>query len=94
MTKEEKAAADKPQFDILLEEAARIIIKNQNGSAAFIQRRLAVGFMRIGRIMDQLEKVGVVGPFTGTKPRLVLIKSEAELEDLVRMGWVKIKEVI
>lgn len=66
--------------DPLFEEAARLIVQNQLGSTSLIQRRMKLGYNRAGRLMDQLEAAGVVGPGLGSKPRDVLIKSEHELE--------------
>jgi S-DNA-T family DNA segregation ATPase FtsK/SpoIIIE len=66
--------------DPLFEEAARLIIRHQQGSVSLIQRRLKVGYARAGRIVDELEAAGIVGPFDGSKARLVLMESESELE--------------
>jgi S-DNA-T family DNA segregation ATPase FtsK/SpoIIIE len=66
--------------DPLFEEAARLIVQNQVGSTSLIQRRMKLGYNQAGRLMDQLEAAGVVGPGLGSKPRDVLIKSEHELE--------------
>ena len=66
--------------DPLFEEAARLIVQNQLGSTSLIQRRMKLGYNRAGRLMDQLESAGVVGPGLGSKPRDVLIKTEHELE--------------
>jgi len=66
--------------DPLFEEAARLIVQNQIGSTSLIQRRMKLGYNRAGRLMDQLEAAGVVGPGMGSKPRDVLIKSEMELD--------------
>jgi S-DNA-T family DNA segregation ATPase FtsK/SpoIIIE len=65
--------------DPLFEEAARLIVMNQLGSTSLIQRKMKLGYNRAGRLMDQLEAAGVVGPGAGSKPRDVLIKSEMEL---------------
>jgi S-DNA-T family DNA segregation ATPase FtsK/SpoIIIE len=69
-------AADR---DPLFEEAARLIVQNQIGSTSLLQRRMKLGYNRAGRLMDQLEAAGVVGPNQGSKAREVLIKTEAEL---------------
>jgi S-DNA-T family DNA segregation ATPase FtsK/SpoIIIE len=69
--------------DPLLEEAARLIVQNQVGSTSLIQRRMKLGYNRAGRLMDQLEAVGVVGVSQGSKPREVLIQTEAELDRLL-----------
>ena len=66
--------------DPLFEEAARLIVMNQLGSTSLIQRKMKLGYNRAGRLMDQLEAAGVVGPGMGSKPRDVLVKSEMELE--------------
>jgi S-DNA-T family DNA segregation ATPase FtsK/SpoIIIE len=66
--------------DPLFEEAARLIVMNQLGSTSLIQRKMKLGYNRAGRLMDQLEAAGVVGPGQGSKPRDVLIKTEMELE--------------
>jgi len=66
--------------DPLFGEAARLIVQNQLGSTSLIQRRMKLGYNRAGRLMDQLEAAGVVGPGMGSKPRDVLIKSEMELD--------------
>lgn len=69
-------ASDK---DPLFEDAARLIVQNQVGSTSLLQRRMKLGYNRAGRLMDQLEAAGVVGPNQGSKAREVLIKTEAEL---------------
>ncbi len=66
--------------DPLFEEAARLIVANQLGSTSLIQRKMKLGYNRAGRLMDQLEAAGVVGPGMGSKPRDVLIKTEMELD--------------
>jgi S-DNA-T family DNA segregation ATPase FtsK/SpoIIIE len=71
-------AADK---DPLFEDAAKLIVQNQIGSTSLLQRRMKLGYNRAGRLMDQLEAAGVVGPNQGSKAREVLIKTEAELMD-------------
>lgn len=71
------------ELDDMFEEAARLVIQNQHGSTSMIQRRLKLGYNRAGRIMDQLESLGVVGPAEGSKPREVVMFSEMELESLL-----------
>ncbi|MBK6902146.1 MAG: DNA translocase FtsK [Saprospirales bacterium] len=68
------------ELDEMFEDAARLIVQNQHGSTSMIQRRLKLGYNRAGRIMDQLEAMGVVGPGEGSKAREVLIFDETELE--------------
>jgi DNA segregation ATPase FtsK/SpoIIIE, S-DNA-T family len=65
--------------DPLFEDAARLIVQNQLGSTSLIQRRMKLGYNRAGRLMDQLEAAGVVGPNQGSKAREVVIKTDAEL---------------
>lgn len=65
------------------EEAARVIVRRQQGSVSLLQRKLAVGYTRAARIVDQLEEAGIVGPFNGTKAREVLVDSEEELDRLL-----------
>ena len=65
--------------DPLFEDAARLIVQNQIGSTSLIQRRMKLGYNRAGRLMDQLEAAGVVGPNQGSKAREVIIKTESEL---------------
>lgn len=67
-------------LDDLLSDAARLVVQNQHGSTSMIQRRLKLGYNRAGRIMDQLEGLGIVGPAEGSKPREVLYYDEVELE--------------
>ncbi|MCF8302107.1 MAG: DNA translocase FtsK [Bacteroidales bacterium] len=66
--------------DDLFEEAARLVVATQQGSTSLIQRKLKLGYNRAGRIIDQLEAAGIVGPFEGSKAREVLIKDEYSLE--------------
>lgn len=70
-------------LDAMFEDAARVIVQNQQGSTSLIQRRLKLGYNRAGRLMDQLEKAGVVGPHEGSKARDVLIPDEYELEQFL-----------
>lgn len=73
----------KEDRDILFDEAARLVVRLQQASVSLIQRRLKVGYARAGRIIDELEATGIVGPFDGSKARTVLIESESELEHLL-----------
>ncbi|MET0244829.1 MAG: DNA translocase FtsK, partial [Flavitalea sp.] len=70
---------DVSERDPLFEDAARLIVQSQSGSTSLIQRRMKLGYNRAGRLMDQLEASGIVGPGQGSKPRDVLIKTEADL---------------
>lgn len=66
--------------DSLFEDAARLIVSSQSGSTSLLQRRMKLGYNRAGRLMDQLEAAGIVGPNQGSKTRDVLIKTDADLE--------------
>ncbi|MDR1756134.1 MAG: DNA translocase FtsK [Culturomica sp.] len=70
--------------DPLFEEAARLVVNMQQGSTSSIQRRFSIGYNRAGRIIDQLEVAGIVGPFEGSKARQVLIPDEYSLESILR----------
>ena len=70
--------------DSEFENAARIVVQHQQGSASLLQRRLKLGYNRAGRIVDQLEAAGIVGPFEGSKARQVLIPDEYTLEQFLR----------
>ncbi len=84
----EAADVDMQHLDPMFEDAARLIVINQSGSTSLIQRKFAIGYNRAGRLMDQLEKAGVVGPAHGSKPREVLIQDENSLENLLAQ-WRK-----
>ena len=71
--------------DPLFEEAARLIVIHQQGSTSLIQRKFAIGYNRAGRLMDQLEAAGIVGPFDGSKARQVLITDEYTLDHKLTM---------
>ncbi|MEM6628792.1 MAG: DNA translocase FtsK [Bacteroidota bacterium] len=80
---DEKSSGDSDEpleLDDNFEEAARVIVRHQIGSASLIQRKLKLGYNRAGRIIDQLERAKIVGPHSGSKAREVLISDEAELE--------------
>ncbi len=70
--------------DELFDEAARIIVRHQQGSVSLLQRRLSVGYSRAARLVDQLEEAGIVGPFDGSKAREVRIQEESDLEFLLK----------
>lgn len=73
-------AIDLSDKDPLFEEAARLIVVHQQGSTSLIQRKFSIGYNRAGRLMDQLEAAGIVGPTQGSKPREVLVSDEYSLE--------------
>ena len=72
-------SANPDELDDLIVEAATLIVQTQQGSTSSIQRKMSIGYNRAGRIMDQLEDLKIVGPGSGSKPRQVLIKTEADL---------------
>ena len=74
---------DLSKRDAMFDDAARIIVANQQGSTSLIQRKFSIGYNRAGRIIDQLEAAGVVGPFEGSKARQVLIPDEYSLEQML-----------
>ncbi len=74
---------DMQHLDPMFEDAARLIVREQSGSTSLIQRKFAIGYNRAGRLMDQLEKAGIVGAAHGSKPREVLIMDEMSLESLL-----------
>ncbi|RPI16256.1 MAG: DNA translocase FtsK [Ignavibacteriae bacterium] len=78
-----KAYSSTDDRDELFEDAARLIVRYQQGSVSLLQRRLKVGYARAARIVDELEAAGVVGPFDGGKAREVLVETEAQLEQLI-----------
>jgi S-DNA-T family DNA segregation ATPase FtsK/SpoIIIE len=70
--------------DDFFEEAARLIVRHQQGSVSLLQRRLKVGYSRAARLVDELEMAGIVGPYDGSKAREVLVDSDAQLDDVLR----------
>ena len=74
---------DMQHLDPLFEDTARLIVASQSGSTSLIQRKFSIGYTRAGRIMDQMEKAGVVGAASGSKPREVLIQDENTLNNLL-----------
>jgi len=69
--------------DDLYEEAARLVVRHQQGSVSLLQRRLKVGYSRAARLIDELEAAGIVGPFDGSKAREVLVENESDLDNLL-----------
>lgn len=78
---EKGSGLDESDKDVLFDDAARLIVQNQLGSTSLIQRRMKLGYNRAGRLMDQLERAGIVGPNLGSKPREVRFKTEVELNE-------------
>ena len=79
-----KESMDPNERDPLFEDAARIVVQTQQGSTSMLQRRLKLGYNRAGRIIDQLEKAGIVGPFAGSKQREVKVATEFALEQFLK----------
>lgn len=82
-TSEPSKEVDMKQLDPKFEESARLVVMHQHGSTSLIQRKLSLGYNRAGRIIDQLEAAGIVGPFEGSKAREVLVKTEVELNEIL-----------
>jgi len=78
------SALDPDDRDSMFDEAARIVVIHQQGSASLLQRKLKLGYNRAGRIVDQLEAAGIIGQFEGSKARQVLIQDEHSLDQLLR----------
>jgi S-DNA-T family DNA segregation ATPase FtsK/SpoIIIE len=79
-----KTEVDLKKRDAEFEKAARLVVQYQQGSTSLIQRKLSLGYNRAGRIVDQLEAAGILGPFEGSKARDVLIQDEISLEHILR----------
>lgn len=75
---------DPSELDSLFEEAARLLVVHQQGSTSLIQRKMKLGYNRAGRIVDQLEGAGILGPFEGSKAREVLVKDLEYLEEILK----------
>ena len=81
-----QGSMDDEDRDVLFDDAALIVVKSQQGSASLLQRKLKLGYNRAGRIVDQLEAAGIIGPFSGSKARDVLVPDEFSLEQKLRGG--------
>ena len=77
------ADVDLNHLDPMFEEVAKLVVQTQQGSTSMIQRKFAIGFNRAGRLMDQLEKAGIVGPSQGSKPREVLVMGDVQLLEIL-----------
>jgi len=82
--KKDAAAGFLSDLDPMFEEAARVIVRHQQGSVSLLQRRLKLGYSRAARIVDQLEEAGIVGPNDGSKARTVIVENEEQLETILR----------
>jgi len=78
------SSVDMSKRDTLFEEAARMIVASQQGSTSLIQRKFSIGYNRAGRIVDQLEVAGIIGPFEGSKARQVLVMDDYHLEQILK----------
>lgn len=81
---ESNGPMDMSEMDPLFDEAARLLVSAQQGSTSLIQRKMKLGYNRAGRIIDQLEQTGIVGPFEGSKAREVLVKDLVTLEEMLK----------
>lgn len=79
-----KDEVDLSERDKMFDEAAKLVVQFQQGSASFLQRKLKLGYNRAGRIVDQLEAAGFIGPFEGSKAREVLVKDMAHLDEIIQ----------
>jgi S-DNA-T family DNA segregation ATPase FtsK/SpoIIIE len=82
--KKESAGKFLADLDPMFEDAARVIVRHQQGSVSLLQRKLKLGYSRAARIVDQLEEAGIVGPNDGSKARTVLVENEEQLETIIR----------
>ena len=82
---EEMGTIDLGKLDSMFADAARLIVSQQQGSTSLIQRKFSLGYNRAGRIMDQLQAHGIVGPSEGSKVRQVLITDLDSLENMLKM---------
>ena len=78
-----ESVVDLEELDSLFVEAAKLLVQHQQGSTSLLQRKLKLGYNRAGRLIDQLEAVGIVGAFEGSRPREVLVKNNTELNQLL-----------
>lgn len=81
---ETSGSIDADDRDPIFEDAARVLVMHQQGSTSLLQRKLKLGYNRAGRLIDQLEAAGIIGPFEGSKARKVLVPDEASLEQLLQ----------
>lgn len=79
-----KEEVDLSERDKMFDDAAKLVVQFQQGSASFLQRKLKLGYNRAGRIVDQLEAAGFIGPFEGSKAREVLIKDMAQMDEIIQ----------
>jgi DNA segregation ATPase FtsK/SpoIIIE, S-DNA-T family len=82
--KKESSSGFLGEMDPMFEDAARVIVRHQQGSVSLLQRRLKLGYSRAARIVDQLEEAGIVGPNDGSKARTVIVENDEQLETILR----------
>ena len=82
--KKEASGGFLSDLDPMFEEAAKVVVRHQQGSTSLLQRRLKLGYSRAARIIDQLEEAGIVGPSDGSKARAVIVENEEQLETILR----------
>lgn len=75
---------DLSQKDSLFDEAAKILVTAQQGSASLLQRKLKIGYNRAGRLIDELEMAGIVGPFEGSKARQITVSDLNSLDQILK----------
>lgn len=86
-TQEQSGDSDSPEGDPMIPEAVRCVVEAGQASTSLLQRRLRLGYARAGRLVDEMEQMGVVGPHEGSKPRQVLITWQQYLEMAQNRGW-------
>ena len=79
-----KEEVDLSERDKMFDDSAKLVVQFQQGSASFLQRKLKLGYNRAGRIVDQLEAAGIIGPFEGSKAREVLVKDMTQLDEILQ----------
>ena len=79
-----KQPSERDSFDSLFEDAARLVVKSKIASTSMIQRNFSIGYNRGEKIMNQLEKVGIIGPANGSKPRILLVDNQDALEQIIK----------
>ncbi len=89
ISNEPKFEFNSSDFDPLFQEAAKIIVEHQQGSASLLQRKLKLGYNRAGKLIDYLELVGIVGPFNGQRARTVIIPNIHQLELFFQLDKIK-----
>ncbi len=84
LTRKKNGGGETGEFDDMFEEAAILVVRHQQASTSFLQRRLKLGYGRAARVIDELENAGIIGPFEGSKGREVLVENEEQLDQKLR----------